>query len=660
MGQMNRATAELLTAYFDGELSGEELAHAERLLKENPSWQKLLQDFQGISAQIAQIEAHRLEEDLSDKVLRQAEQQMLRGVPEGVDDPSSDPSNPANIVSLEELPLSTAPRMGIFGGTWTRTAMAVSALAAAAAVGFVLLIPPRGASDSARMAHRDEMAREVAVKEQRRAAIDTDRALETASSSAPAVESLDMADEQAEAKPALKRQALPTEDAGAPADFGQPAVAGNRAKGYRRSGAAPPAEANLVEKEPSKNQDALRLGASLQQRGQAGLAADKRKANGLKETGKWAHKAREADQLRALEGVTEQAYKALAESSDDVLVLKVKVTPQALLSGALDQALAQNQITFQQQAAGNLEVVDGSPKPQNAALEAGALAETKKATQAAEETADAIFVEASDEQIEALVHQLETQKDVFQQLSLAQTKLDTVIEPEPQFDAVQGFTASPKLTKSESAEAEGKAPAEPRRAPAAGAAAPGQFGGGKGGGGGAARQAPGRAVLRKQADEEALARPQQGRARYVQVPRRALQQDRAKELADRNASPADAKTKADKGDDAADAALQQVQELAKQLPTSAEREVERLRNRKRDEARPDAKQVKDLARRERQNKGEADADPQAGEKRADAAVDGLAQKPFRRMIIVIEVAEPNVPAARTRPAIENAAQQEQK
>lgn len=70
---------ELLSAYLDGELTAAEQAEVERLLAASPAARQLLEGLKALSATLQSLPVHKLDEDLSDRVLRVAERQMLAG-----------------------------------------------------------------------------------------------------------------------------------------------------------------------------------------------------------------------------------------------------------------------------------------------------------------------------------------------------------------------------------------------------------------------------------------------------------------------------------------------------------------------------------------------------------------------------------------------------
>ncbi len=69
---------ELISAYLDGELTAEEKHRVERLLTESAEHRQLYEELRALRGTFAQLPRYRLPEDLSQRVLRRAEQELLR------------------------------------------------------------------------------------------------------------------------------------------------------------------------------------------------------------------------------------------------------------------------------------------------------------------------------------------------------------------------------------------------------------------------------------------------------------------------------------------------------------------------------------------------------------------------------------------------------
>ena len=68
---------ELISAYFDGELSADERARAEQVLLDDPQARRLLDQFRRLRGHVRQLPRHTLPGDFCQQVLRSAERQML-------------------------------------------------------------------------------------------------------------------------------------------------------------------------------------------------------------------------------------------------------------------------------------------------------------------------------------------------------------------------------------------------------------------------------------------------------------------------------------------------------------------------------------------------------------------------------------------------------
>lgn len=68
---------ELLSAYLDGELTADEQAQVERLLEASPAARQLVDELRALSTSLGDLPSHQIGEDISARVLRRAERQML-------------------------------------------------------------------------------------------------------------------------------------------------------------------------------------------------------------------------------------------------------------------------------------------------------------------------------------------------------------------------------------------------------------------------------------------------------------------------------------------------------------------------------------------------------------------------------------------------------
>ncbi|HYW80427.1 MAG TPA: zf-HC2 domain-containing protein, partial [Thermoguttaceae bacterium] len=81
---------ELFSAYLDGELTAEEQAQVERMLAESPAARQLLDQLRALSSTLQGLPQYKLDGDLSETVLRNAERAILtRPVPSTSAQPTS-------------------------------------------------------------------------------------------------------------------------------------------------------------------------------------------------------------------------------------------------------------------------------------------------------------------------------------------------------------------------------------------------------------------------------------------------------------------------------------------------------------------------------------------------------------------------------------------
>lgn len=109
---MNDVSAyELISAYFDGELSGDARAEAERLLVEHAEYRRWFQQLKTLRGALAALPKYQLEHDFAQKVLRRAELATLQGTgnipPSGAAAPPS--GQPTSAQPASAPPNSTAP-----------------------------------------------------------------------------------------------------------------------------------------------------------------------------------------------------------------------------------------------------------------------------------------------------------------------------------------------------------------------------------------------------------------------------------------------------------------------------------------------------------------------------------------------------------------------
>lgn len=98
----NVPESELFSAYLDGELTADERVRVEHLLATSPESRQLLESLKALSATVQSLPVHKLDEDLSERVLRLAERRMLSepsAGPRGADGRTSPESGPSTLAS---------------------------------------------------------------------------------------------------------------------------------------------------------------------------------------------------------------------------------------------------------------------------------------------------------------------------------------------------------------------------------------------------------------------------------------------------------------------------------------------------------------------------------------------------------------------------------
>ncbi len=121
MNTPNSYNDELLSAYLDGELTGDEQALVEERLASDPSAQQLLDDLAMMREDLQSLPTYSLPHDLSERVLQQAEHEMLM------------PRNDSPMPISKEAPTS-----------WQKPAWALLVAGAAASIAFVIFYGPGG------------------------------------------------------------------------------------------------------------------------------------------------------------------------------------------------------------------------------------------------------------------------------------------------------------------------------------------------------------------------------------------------------------------------------------------------------------------------------------------------------------------------------------
>ncbi len=366
---------ELLSAYLDGELTAGEQAEVEKLLAASPAARQLLEELRALSTTLQNLPAHRLDEDISGPVLRQAERQML-----------SEPVAPT-VDLLSPAPAATGWR-SIVRRALTPRALVWSGTAVAVAVMLAITNSPLDEPPVERVAmapkavDRSVAEKSMATPSIRAAAEATD---EAELREGDAVSEMEAPDAEAKLDDAV---AMPTMSKAAPPPA--PKTAPTR-----------PPRAAVAKKAPSPSVVAK---SGIVRKGKGGSSAFFGRAGGAAPGG-------QAQQLRGTQAI------------QGVLVVRCDISPEAARDQTFDRILASQKITLERTAA----EANGRLHKQRRQSEEGKL--QAKTWQSAGEI-DLIHAEATPVQIEGTLAALAAQPGAF---------LSVSVEPDPAVPAQQSW-----------------------------------------------------------------------------------------------------------------------------------------------------------------------------------------------------------------------------
>lgn len=342
---------ELVSAYFDGELSGDERVRAERLLVEEPRARQLLNEFRALRAGVRELPRHSLPADFSQQVLKRAERQMLAGQPAPVR-PTADAST------------ASASQPGQPWSERVRRPLIYSILAASIAFALMALDPnQRAQRDQVARHQRSDAAARPAAEDK---AVATDEKLRRATTAPPAPS-------MAAPRNAAPSIAAPGMASGPLADT-VPAVT---------SGGALPAASSATER---LEESPLPKEGGLDNNGPA------LRFGGQAESG--------SGRIDARQGAETQADLDAA----GLLVVECMVAPEALKNEAFQQVLARQQVQWSY-----------APLPDGEVAAAGSRdsIRAKQAYEAVDASVKLLYVEATPEQMEKTLAELSAQPQNF-------------------------------------------------------------------------------------------------------------------------------------------------------------------------------------------------------------------------------------------------------
>lgn len=184
---------ELISAYLDGELSGEEQQRAEQLLAESAESRQLLEELRSLRSGMESLPRHRLEEDFASRVMDRAERAMVTGefADENIADGQAATAEQKTLDSDAAVVLPTEADLPRRRGS--RTLAWSAAGIAAAVVAMLFIFPPQdylALQESSRDA--DGVTRESAASAGKEGAEDV--TFETEGAAEPSVEAASPAD----------------------------------------------------------------------------------------------------------------------------------------------------------------------------------------------------------------------------------------------------------------------------------------------------------------------------------------------------------------------------------------------------------------------------------------------------------------------------------
>lgn len=418
---MTKINEELVSAYLDGELTADEQVRVEQALATDARLRRLHDDMRALRHSLQAMPPQKLDVNFAARVLRAVEQAQVHASKPHHDEPeiiiASHHGSQTTVSPAQHEPMSLR-------------VMIWSVAALAAAVVFVLMMPDQTAQIANRVAMNDQPpAAKPAVPAEKD--LDTKTRVDELTRSAPENEI-----------------AAPTRDAAAPPMADKASEQPEKAKSF----AAKDEQTNGAIAKKQATNDGLK--EKHGPREELGSAQPMRGAGGGRSFGNAGEKAQlaapKAAAMAEQRDSGERSLKVLADQDNDqLLVVRLRVAPEALSKRGIDQILAEQQIDVQPaeagqalaqdlREAGKLQKESGNRlEERQRNVDRDDRAEFRKQVDQlakASPNADVIYVEATREQIEAAIAVLELQTD--QQLKLtmvddAQTRLRRAADGDP-------------------------------------------------------------------------------------------------------------------------------------------------------------------------------------------------------------------------------------
>jgi len=409
---------ELLSAYLDGELTAEERAHVEGLLAASPAARQLLDELRTLSATLKSLPRQKLDVDLSESVVRIAQRRMLT---EPADTKTGTGALPAS-----DVPEKTILRRLKNPRIWVWEAVIVAVV--------VLLLIYNPNRDGPQGGHAERNIAMAPKGEEKQSSYEPPN-MQAAQPPAMAGRNRETALRNApDLKAPLDKIAESRQSGSALADK-QPVISGaalSVAPGPDKQPVAPDVEKIAGRESAAAPEQSFG--------GSAGLAKKDIRTLGNKFADQ---DVPEAALEQAAEQVEPPAEKKLAQqrkvkaaSTDELLVVRCEITPEALKNHAFDKLLADNAIVWSESPKENSP---GGPVPEPEAIQSlldqkidRTADESKRLDRYKSENGniepsqagplEIVYVEASPAQIEATLNGLSAQTNTFLTVSVAPAK----------------------------------------------------------------------------------------------------------------------------------------------------------------------------------------------------------------------------------------------
>ncbi|HID75697.1 MAG TPA: hypothetical protein EYP56_06835, partial [Planctomycetaceae bacterium] len=403
---------ELFSAYLDGELTADEQAEMERLLATSAAARQLLDELRALSLTLQSLPVEKLPEDLSQRVLRQAERRIL-SEPAPVEPSPSPPPVPEKAPRLRRL---LRPRNLVWSGVAVAVALLIWAaekMQTAAPTG------PKVAVTIEQQTIEQQIEREI--EQQGEAETPPGRAGHQAEWAAPGEEEEHAAAADVAPRPAAAK-GKPEEKldrATAAEGLSIPAVPGRAgaAAGDRPPSPAPARASILPPEEPEEKVAAespeARIATERMQRGQPDRS---RRAAGPARAARAERMAEESPRVAETEAAGEPTEKAdqgpptaraarppvaeVAVGWRPDAIVRCYLSPQAAMSGMFKRILAEQNIEFTEASLAAAATGKGAP------VKRGTGRRLRVTEEAAVEKGNYVDVRATEGQIRALVREL--------------------------------------------------------------------------------------------------------------------------------------------------------------------------------------------------------------------------------------------------------------